>query len=293
MRIKNILAPVDFSERAALAVEHAKAMAERFGAKVTLAHVVPPSPYEYAAFDEGFYAATNWPTLEAVREPVSQRMDALAEKSGLGAEFEKVIVRGDPAAEIAAMVEERNIDLVVMPTHGYGAFRRFMLGSVTAKVLHDVKVPVLTGAHVPEITPIDTEPYKRVACAIDLDPHNEETLRWAAELSQACADDLVVIHAAPPIEVGGTYGDWFPAETREQALAHARAAIDALLAKVGCKAQVVIGCGEPVDFIRRAAEENYADLLVIGRGPREGFLTGLRAHAYAIIRDAPCPVISV
>ncbi len=293
MRIKTILAPIDFSERATAAAEHAKAMAERFDAKLLFAHIVPPSPYEYAAFDEGFYAATNWPTLEAVRGPVTRRLEELGKKIGVSSEVENLVRRGDPAAEIAAIVKERNVDLVVVPTHGYGAFRRFMLGSVTTKVLHDVDVPVLTGAHVPEIAPVDTEPYKRVACAIDLHEHSEETLRWAAELSKACADDLIVIHAAPQIEVGGTYGDWFPPETREQVLAHARASVDALLDKTGCVAQVVVGCSEPVSFIRQAAEENYADLLVIGRGLREGFLPGLRAHAYAIIRDAPCPVISV
>ena len=293
MQIQTILAPIDFSERAALAAEHAKAMADRFGAKLLFAHIVPPSPYEYAAFDEGFYAATNWPTLDTVRESIERRMDELSEKIGAGGEVEKIIERGDPASEIASIVEERGVDLVVMPTHGYGAFRRFMLGSITAKVLHDVRVPVLTGAHVPELTPIDPEPYKRVACAVDLHSHSEETLRWAAELSKACADDLLVIHAAPPIEVGATYGDWFPPETREQAVAHARQGVDALLAKVGCTAQVVIGCAEPVGFIRQAAEENYADLLVIGRSPHQGLLTGLRADSGAIIREAPCPVISV
>ncbi len=293
MVIKRILAPIDFSPRTEAAVEHAKAMAEVFGAQLIFAHVVPSSPYEFAAFDEGFYAAMNWPSVESVRGPIERRIDAICDKVGLAYKPERIIERGDPATQIASIVERRKIDLVVLPTHGHGAFRRLVLGSLTSKVLHDVDVPVLTGAHVPEIAPIDPEPYKRIACAVDLQESSEHTLRWAAELSKACADDLLVIHAAPQIELGGTYGDWFPPETREQTIAHAREAVDRLLVKVGCKAQVVVSCAEPVSFISQAAEENYADLLVIGRGPHHGFLTGLRALAFALIREAPCPVISV
>ncbi len=42
-----------------------------------------------------------------------------------------------------------------MPTHGYGPFRRFILGSVTAKVLHDADCPVWTGVHLEEAPPIE------------------------------------------------------------------------------------------------------------------------------------------
>ena len=74
---------------------------------------------------------------------------------------------------------------VVMPTHGHGAFRRFVLGSVTAKVLHDVHCPVLTGAHVEEIAPYSPQPYRHVACAVDLSEQSQKALCWAAEFAAA------------------------------------------------------------------------------------------------------------
>jgi nucleotide-binding universal stress UspA family protein len=180
-----------------------------------------------------------------------------------------------------------------MPTHGYGPFRRFVLGSVVSKVLHDVKIPVFTGAHVPELTPIDPDPYKRIACAIDLHEHSEEVLRWAWDFAKACQEDLIVIHAAPRVEVGGTYGNWFPPEARESIEKGAREAVADLMAKVGCHGEVHVASAEPADFIRSAADESYADILVIGRDTQSGPLKGLREHAMAIIREAPCPVISV
>ncbi|MGA8595805.1 MAG: universal stress protein [Bryobacteraceae bacterium] len=45
--------------------------------------------------------------------------------------------RGDPAAAIVKCAQAEQVDLIMMPTHGYGPYRKFLLGSVTAKVLHD------------------------------------------------------------------------------------------------------------------------------------------------------------
>jgi nucleotide-binding universal stress UspA family protein len=293
LAIRNILVPVDFSDRSIAAAEHAVQLGKKFQARLYFAHFVPPSPYEYAAFDEGFYAASAWPNLEQVRESLERRMDQLIENVKPEGQVERIIGRGDPAREIEALVVEKAIDLAVMPTHGYGPFRRFVLGSVVSKVLHDVKIPVFTGAHVPELTPIDPDPYKRIACAIDLHEHSEEVLRWAWDLAKACQEDLIVIHAAPRVEVGGTYGNWFPPETRDAIEKGAREAVNELLAKVGCKAEVHVRSADPVAYIREKADESYADILVIGRDHQSGPLKGLREHAMAIVREAPCPVISV
>lgn len=292
-QIKTILAPVDFSERAVHALEHAGALSALFDAQVIVAHFLPPSPYEYAAFDEGFFAAAAWPEIGEIRDKLEARLDELIGKARLKTVSEKIVRRGDPVSEIEELVESAKVDLVILPTHGYGPFRRFVLGSVTNKVLHDIEIPVFTGAHVPEISPIDEEPYKRIACAIDLHEHSEEVLRWAHELAQATSEDLIVIHAAPRLEVGGAYGDWFPPETREQVVAGARKGVDEMLAKLGIKAEVHVDSAEPVDYIREVADRSYADVLVIGRAAKGGVLSGLREHSYAIVREAPCPVISV
>jgi hypothetical protein len=57
------------------------------------------------------------------------------------------VISGDPAKVIVDYAADHRIDLIVMPTHGRGAFRSLLLGSVTAKVLHDSNCAVLTTAH--------------------------------------------------------------------------------------------------------------------------------------------------
>src|SRR6185295_2640468 len=87
----------------------------------------------------------------------------------------RVLVKGEPAHEIVRVAREENADLIVMPTHGYGAFRRFLLGSVTAKVLHDSACPVWTGAHVKEPSSSDFS-LRNILCAVDLSEHSRKTL---------------------------------------------------------------------------------------------------------------------
>ena len=149
LNLKTILVPVDFSEASLNALEHGVAMASRFDANLILTHVIAPLPAEYAAFDGGAYVGTIWPSRVDLEGGVKERIDALVDKLKSERPIEKVVLHGDPAKEIAKFTRERQIDMVMMPSHGYGPFRRFILGSVTAKVLHDVPCPVFTGAHIP------------------------------------------------------------------------------------------------------------------------------------------------
>lgn len=293
LSLKTILVPVDFSERSVHAAEHAVVLANQFQSKMVLAHVIPPAPFEYAAFDGGAYTGTSMQREQELRGAVEQRICALAMKISGKQAIETQVLIGDPAKEIERLVQEMGVDLLVMPTHGYGPFRRFVLGSLTTKVLHDVKCPVFTGAHIPEVTPYNPEPYKRIACALDLGSHSEAVLRWAWDFAQAHEEDLTVIHAAPVLEIGGAYGDIFPAETRQALLSAAKAEIKNLIDKVGCRADVQVECASPAAYVHDVTDKNYVDVLIIGRSPDHGMLGRLRTHAYSIIREAPCPVISI
>jgi nucleotide-binding universal stress UspA family protein len=293
LSLKTILVPVDFSERSTHAAEHAVVLAKRFGSEVVLAHVIPPAPFEYAAFEGGAYMGASGAAEREIHLAVEQRLAALAEKLGSAVRIQTRALVGDPSGEIERLAQELRADLLVMPTHGYGPFRRFILGSMTTKVLHDVSCPVFTGAHIPEVTPLNPEPYKRIGCAIDLGPHSEAVLRWAWDFARAYEEDLTVLHAAPQLEIGGAYGELFPADTRKALMDAARAEIEALIQKVGCRAQIQVECADPASYVRDVADKAYIDLLIIGRSPELGVLGRLRTHAYAIIREAPCPVISV
>ena len=211
LEIKKILVPVDFSGRSAAAAEHAVVMANRFGSDLIFAHVIPLSPYHYGAFESGLYVGAAWPSESEMEATLQRRMSEFVKQVSSGRPVEELVLTGDPAKKIEELAQSSNADLIVLPTHGYGPFRRFILGSVTSKVLHDVACPVFTGAHVPEIPICASQPYKRVACAVDLGEHSETVLCWAGEFAKIWGAELVVIHAAPLLEVIPVDGQYFPA----------------------------------------------------------------------------------
>ena len=292
-KLATILVPVDFSDRSLAAAEHAVCLARRFDSKLIFLHVIPPAPYEYATLEGGYHTAAMWPAADELEAFSRKRLDELTAETAAGQGVEKLLLKGDPAKKISELVPLMEIDLIVMPTHGYGPFRRFVLGSVTTKVLHDVSCPVFTGVHVSELAPFNQQPYKRVACAIDLRDHSEAVLRWAWNFAKACEEDLIVIHAAPQLEVGGSYGDWYPSGTRQLLMQAAKERVDKLIQEVDCKAEIHIDTAEATRYVPQAADDAYGDVLVIGRSPETGLLGRLRTHSHALIREARCPVISV
>ncbi len=95
-----------------------------------------------------------------------------------------MLLRSDPAHDIVKMARDRNVDLIMMLTHGYGASYLFLLGSVTAKVLHETDCPVWTGAHLEE-PPAGDFSIRRVLCSVELNGHSRHTASRAAEMAAA------------------------------------------------------------------------------------------------------------
>jgi len=114
-----------------------------------------------------------------------------------GLKVQRQIVRGDPALEVVRCARNEKTDLIMMPTHGRGPFRRFVLGSVTAKVLHDTPCPVWTSAHLDVDRPSAPLNLANVLCAVDLDDTGGHTLRYAANFAPRIGAKLTIVHAVP------------------------------------------------------------------------------------------------
>jgi len=293
LSLAKILVPVDFSERSTAAAEHAVVLANKFDSELIFLHAVPPGPYEHGFFEGGYNPSAIWPSPEEIEARLADQLAELASRTGRGRTIETVVAWGDPTAKIEQMAEHEQVDLIMMPSHGYGPFRRFALGSVTAKVLHDLKCPVFTGAHVEELPPLAEEPYQRIACAIDLEPHSEAVLRWAWGFAQVWDADLHVIHASPPVDALPAEGLYHPANLRETVNQMKTEQIEQLLRSIGAAARIDVDCADTTDFIASAADEMVADLLVIGRSMDDSLIGRLRTHSLSLIRESPCPVISI
>lgn len=292
--LKKILVPVDFSERSIAATEHAAAMATRFGSELIFQHVVPPGPYEHGFVEGGYNLGAVWPSKDEIAKRLLEQLQELIAKAASSQSVEPVVSWGDPAAEIVRLAEHEQVDLIMMPTHGFGLFRRFVLGSVATKVLHDVNFPVFTGAHVEELPESDDSPYEVVVCAIDLEPHSEEILRWAWGFAKGWDADLIVVHAAPSVDAAPVEHRDYASDLRQKVNQEKTAEIEKLLERIGASAaRIDVDCADAVSYVLDAAKASVADALVIGRSADDSLLGRLRAESSALIREAPCPVISI
>jgi nucleotide-binding universal stress UspA family protein len=285
--IAKILLPVDFSERANQAVRFAVPVVERFDSEIVLLHVLPPYR-EYGAIE---MAGAMTEILADRRTAAERDIAGFLREELAGYRVRRLLLEGDPAGEIVDCAHREQAGLIVMPTHGYGPFRRMLLGSVTAKVLHDADCPVWTTAHA-ETPPAGGSTLKRVLCAVDAVPSGERALGWAKQMAAAFGAQLTLVHAMAGLDPR-TEGYYFSPEWRKFLVDTAEKEIAALQQKAGTQAEVVLTMGPAPEMICEEAGKAQADLLVIGRGADAGILGRLTGHAYSIIRQSPCGVVSV
>jgi nucleotide-binding universal stress UspA family protein len=257
-KLKRILFPVDFSERSEKAASYVDALTTRFDADLMLLHVVQPPTYNTFLGDA---PGSHWESFGHVFCDHHLRIQHLTE-------------HGEVASKIVECAGSLNVDLIMMPTHGLGVYRRLIIGSNTAKVLHDSTHPVWTSTHIQDAPAHSKTTCDHVVCAVDLRPSSAGALQWAARFAEACHAKLTLLHVT----------------TNSPA---ARRALEALQKDAGSKAAVRIESGDPAEVVALVTQELNADLLVIGRASASEFLGRLEMTEYSIIRQSPCPVISV
>ena len=144
-KFSNILVPVDFSEHSVNATRLAIEIARLFGSKITLIHIgVVPHVYS----TELGLGGTAGPLFSEMSQVAAaeqyHRLERLAkEEVPESLEVTTLVREGFPPEEILAQVESGGHDLVVMGTHGRTGIGRVLLGSVTERVVREIKVPIM------------------------------------------------------------------------------------------------------------------------------------------------------
>jgi len=276
-QIGKVLLPVDFSDACLGAARYTEALAGRFEAAIMLLHVVGMGEHNLAA------------DLKASKQA---QLDAFMADELKYFSTERVCVAGEPAVEIVAAARRWQADLVMIPTHGLGAYRSFLLGSVAAKILHDLSCPVWTSAHSEAAPPLERIHCRKILCGLDLSARSQSVLEWAAWLSRQYDADLAIVHAMPDLPPE-FYGWSLSNEFEQTAFDRAEKQMETLRSGTGLPARIFIRPGEPAAAIAKTASDFDADLLVIGRHSGTGIGGYLRRHSYAIIRGSPCPVVSI
>lgn len=219
---------------------------------------------------------------QLLRDGLSKEIGATPHKS--------IVVDGDPATRIIECATELEADLIVMPTY-HGRYRAFLIGSVTAKILHDVESPVLTGVHKYDGSLQIPDVFRNVVCALDDSPGCVPLFRWARELNDILDARLKCVHAIPAAdETSENRGE---VEVRRYLFTTARKHFTEYFAAEAEQPAVDLRGGEIARVIRDTALASHADLVIIGRGHADRALGRLRTHTYSIIRNSPCPVMSI
>jgi nucleotide-binding universal stress UspA family protein len=288
--ISRILVPVVFSQRCQDAARYAAALACRFHCDLALLHVFV-QPWAAYSSPEG-YATPPPYDIESTLAQIKDQLDGFLADELRTLSVRRVLSEGDPARVIAQFASSENCDLIVMPTHGYGPFRRFLLGSVTAKVLHDASRPIFTGPHLEHPPALEAPRFRKILCALDLCPESRGVLEWASRFASEFGSEIVIVHAIPA-STTRLEGVYFDPQWRIDLAANARQEIASWQAGLHLQGEILIEIGDVPGAVRAAAEATGADLVVIGRGRAHGMLGRLRTHAYGIVRESPRPVVAV
>jgi nucleotide-binding universal stress UspA family protein len=281
-----MLVPVDFSERCLGMMPYVRVIAKCHKAEVILLHVLNPI---YAIPETGVSAPALVPVPRWVFAEKTKDLEKFATSELRGLPVRRLVYEGIPEIQIAALTKEEDVQLVVIPTHGYGVVRRYLIGSVAAKILNDVSCPVLTGAHLEKQEPLADVKLLNIVCAIDLSPHSGDTLAWADRFAKDFEARLSLVHVIPRIRP--SLYVTFTSRLKQEWEEIARKDVEKLQAEVDAHSVgICIQEGDVAHEVCSFANSIGADLLIIGRSPHEG---RLRTNAYPIIRQASCPVLSV
>jgi nucleotide-binding universal stress UspA family protein len=288
---KDILFPVDFSPRCAQVAPLVRSWTHHFNANLTLIHAM-----SFLYGPEDTYSGQLQAELHKNLQEFAERsMQDFLRRHFSTFPLEYTIDEGDPARVIVDHARKCGTDLIMMPTHGYGPFRRFLIGSVTGKVLHDAMCPVWTAAHTTEAPPTAGETCQNILCAVDTNGGALQLIRSAMWLARRYQASLKLVHVIPAVdETSQNRGE---KELRRYLTERARNEFAPILKEAGSKEagsapELLLRGGNVARTLAATVRKVNADLLVIGRGHLQKRLGRLRTQTMAIICESPCPVLS-
>lgn len=261
---RRILFPVDFSERCVGAAHVVRVTANRFQAEVLALHVAP-APGDLA--------------VDALDKLVAEQLK--------GCHFvTRQVVIGDPATEIVKNAKSGAFDLIMMGTHGSGEFRRYLLGSVAAKVLHDAPCPVWTCVYLEKWPCFEKARMEHLVCGVDFGARSKQILQCAVQIAQEFGAKLTLVHSMPQLHSKALTCDY-----KKQATAAIIQQLSEVKGGAEAEAQIELVEGSASVSLSEAADRLNSDLVVIGR--THDPVGKLGSNAYAIITHSPCPVLSI
>jgi nucleotide-binding universal stress UspA family protein len=142
MQFRHILAPTDFSEYSKKAVASALELARKFGAKLSILHVIELPPYPIEGYVPPSLSATFLDDLE--RQATQDLAELVPEAEADNVEVARMVAVGTPYRKIIEAAEAEDVDLIVMATAGRTGLSHLVMGSIAERVVRTASCPVLT-----------------------------------------------------------------------------------------------------------------------------------------------------
>jgi|SRR5436190_8076661 len=287
IRFQKILCPVDFFPGSLHAFDYALKLAKNYGARVIALHVVEP------VIPTIYEPAFSVPDLTNALEKESKRLmkDLTSKAAKVGVPLESQVKLGDIDTEIRQAIEKTKADLVVAGTHGSKGFERWLMGSVTEKLMRHCPVPLLVigGRRKAGVAPpaIDS-----LLVTTDFSDGTADALSHAFSIAQECRAKIDVLHVVDELALLE-----MPSSIRESVIAGVRKNLDRLVpekARALCETHTTVTTGTPYQAILKTAKKDKVALIVMnvhGKGMLDRVLVGSTAER--VVRGAECPVLLI
>jgi nucleotide-binding universal stress UspA family protein len=284
LTLKNILFPTDFSEASRAALPFALALARRYHSHVIFVNVLEAIPVSPVTMDTIPSDIAPYRTIAETKLEEFLRFNSLD-----GVEKEVLVEPGYIWPMIKKLETERDVDLIVLGTHGRNALQRIFMGSVAEQIFRHASCPVMTIGPQAKPTLGRYDNAERILFATDFSPSSLHALDFALSLAADRDGRLVLLHVVQPPGV--------PLDVTEQLVNESEAKLRGLIkanatpAKQPVFATVV---GAPADMILSVAARENVDVIVMGAHKPGAFSSHWPFEvAGHVVAHATCPVISV
>jgi len=300
LAVKNVLFATDFSAASEAALPYAVALCRRFGSTLHMVHVL--SEVNVLMATGGVDYVSMGTIYEDANTEAKERMEQLAANLH-GIDHHSYLRHGEVWSNLAGVMRDKEVDLIVLGTHGRTGFGKLLLGSVAEDILRHARCPALTvgpriservklpelGAGGAQLAPPELE-LRQIVCATNLDSNALAVASDAVRLAEEFQARLTLLHVMEDYaKLGNRPGPIDDSLQRLQNLVPS----DAALAYVP---EVLLEYGSVASTILKVAADREADLLVLGAHAAADMLRSTHlpwSTAHQVIVQAHCPVLTI
>jgi nucleotide-binding universal stress UspA family protein len=298
----HILVATDFSESSRRALCDATALAVENAAQLSVIHVLHT--------DRKYRALENPPEVDPGRIAAEKELKALVGDSRPDLAVDTTLLtRGPVARQVAAVIEEKAVDLLVIGTRGRGGLQKLALGSVAEELLRIAPCPVMTIGPKANIAAATCgQGFRRILFATDFGKGSVKALPIALALARKGQAKLILLHMIDPMPATtASLSAYAPAgaaadevkewegSSRQKCVRQLR---ECLPAETNLEAGIefVVGTDFLPEGVLTASEKFKVDLIVMGATRTSS--AKVAAHipwsaVHEVVRYAPCPVLTV